>query len=71
MGWRIFLVYAPKCYEYSFILAVKLQVILEQRSRICMSTLKAWQLVAMYLRNGQGGQKVGWFYSKKLLLDKK
>ncbi len=23
MGWRIFLVYAPKFYEYSFILAVK------------------------------------------------
>ena len=51
MGWRIFLVYAPKFYEYSFILAVKLQVILEQRSRICMSALKAWQMVAMYLRN--------------------
>ena len=51
MGWRIFLVYAPKFYEYSFILVVKLQDILEQRSRICMSTLKAWQMVAMYLRN--------------------
>lgn len=51
MGWRIFLVYAPKFYGYSFILVVKLQDILEQRSRICMSTLKAWQMVAMYLRN--------------------
>ena len=30
------------------------------------------RVIVVYLfKSGQGGQKVGWFYSKKLLLDKK
>ena len=36
-----------------------------------MSLRQKLMLLCSYVKNGQGGQKVGWFYSKKLLLDKK